>query len=199
MDYSFFVLPVSFIDIELRQLLLQYSIDSVTDSRSKNYFGDNVNPGFGSHSIPSTFAEAHPSVQLAVRQAGKIFKSSQFVSVEMNWLQPGSAIKMHTDQSSSTTASGINDTYGTLVSSHHSLHIPLSGEGSYFFRRSMREPSHIQERMVAGQMYLFNNHVMHWVENNGTELRRNMILHFHDPKWESKSEVYRQFKIRGVY
>ena len=198
MDYSFYTLSVAASTQSLMDKLIQYSEESVNDPRAKEYFGQGVNRGFGSHSIPSSIKDAHPTIAEAVDCVSNLFSPSQFTSVEMNWLESNAQIKMHTDQSSATSTTSINEKYGTRVSSYHSLHIPLTGEGTYLFRRSMRE-SEIQEEMRVGWMYLFNNYAMHRVENNRQELRRNMILHFYDPTWASKQKIYRQHNIRGVY
>jgi hypothetical protein len=164
----------------------------------KRYFTEGMNAGFHSASLPSTYSKAAPAIRRVVDLLGDLFSSEQYTSVEVNVLEAQGEIREHTDQSSAVTSTGINEKFGTLVHQWHSVHIPLTGEGIYFFRR---DPRMVAESLTMPKpgVYLFNNYVQHSVKNVGGTSRMNMILHFNDPQWLSKRRIYAKHQLKGMY
>lgn len=187
MDYSFFIKDIAVLATDLHKRLVDdFSLTPLDISRS--YFND-VHTGFNSKTVTANYTQAPESVKLVI-DALKIFKREQFWAYELNQLEPLGEILEHTDQSSTVIS-------GHRVPMCHTVHIPLTGEGVYSFRRSLDLPF-THHKMEAEHCYLFNNYVLHKVKN-GKLLRRNLMLHFYDPDWATKRSIYEKFNVKGLY
>jgi hypothetical protein len=198
MDFDDYTLKLASIEEGLLAQLLRIAYTQIDDPGATRYFTASVNPGLRSASRPGKYSELDVPIQTVVNKLAHVFKPEQYTSCEVNFLEAGADIREHTDQSSAVTGDGINHKFGCLVNFWHTVHVPLIGVGTYRFRRDKRNQLDVRD-MMPGEVYLYNNHVMHSVVNNLDTVRVNMILHFHDPDWTSKKLIYKHYGLKGFY
>lgn len=93
------------------------------------------------------------------------FGLGTFFNYEIDCLMAGGQIAWHTDVT----------TLGAKCQQQHRLHIPLTGDGLYWFCSGGKNAA---LRMTRGCVYVFNNLVHHSVQNLGTESRTNIMLNY---------------------
>jgi hypothetical protein len=203
MDYDFYIRQIAQLEPELLAETLAFA-ESIPLDISRSYFNPR-HPGFdsvthkivdsnystkgpGGRYVPMQIGDVNPVVLKLVRKVNHIFDPYCFTSYEINKLEPNGEILEHTDQTPTDTSNPYSVPY------HHTVHIPLSGKGEYFFKRGYDEPYKSLE-MAPGGMFSFNNYVLHKVKNSN-QLRYNLIIHFIDREWVMKKKLYQHLGIK---
>lgn len=122
-----------------------------------------------------------------------LMKKEDYIGYKIDMLRARGKILIHSDMN----GTNYSNIYG--VGHKHNVHIPvITNPGvRVFHQRSLASPpSAIKSRhLEVGTAYLFNDYVHHWVDNDGDEDRIHVLFYFQDPKWETKVDIYKQFKI----
>lgn len=191
MDYNYYIRALSTLPTSIHQQLIEHAQTTPLDIR-RSYFNDR-HPGFDSISMRGTDGYVE-NCDAAIRAVVDFlaerdwFPTQSFHAYEINELQPGGQILLHTDQTPTDTS------FPYKVPHYHSVHLPLTPGGVYYWKRSYEEEWTIF-RMIVGTAYSYNNYVLHRVENEGPDVRYNIVLHYWDPQWKLKKHLYEKLNI----
>lgn len=194
MDYQYYMRKVHQLRPELHAALVQHATTTPLDI-SRSYFNDR-HPGFnsltfkyGEKSQPEFLATVDKSVRDIVAELAYLYPPESFHAYEINSLQVGGKILLHTDQTPTTTSKIWK------VPQYHSVHIPCTGRGLYESKRGYGEEFE-KMYMELGSVYSYNNYVLHRVENISDVVRFNVVLHYHDVQWITKARLYEHLGIQ---
>jgi len=184
-DYNFYIKDVLRIDESLRKELEELAQNTTLDPKT-SYFKPGRHPGM--HSGGFMFTNASKPILRLRDVMGEIFPVETSINYLVNKLEPGGLIREHSD------ATGGPQSRGWCINTQHLIHISITGNASYFFRRSL-ELDPIELKMKNGLVYPLNNYVYHYVTNPGNVDRFNIIFYYNDPQWEIKKALYKRFNI----
>lgn len=193
MDYQFYMREVKRFSGATHEALVAHAMKTPLDI-NQSYF-NNRHPGFNSRTFKYVgdqaqfLRECDPAIQAAVAELADVYPPEAFHAYEINSLQVGGRILLHTDQTPTTTSKIWR------VPQYHSVHVPCTGQGKYESKRGYGE-EFVEMRMTPGRAYAFNNYVLHKVENISAVERFNIVLHFHDPEWQTKAKLYELLNIK---
>jgi hypothetical protein len=194
MDYQYYMRKVHSLSPALHNNLVEHARTTPLDI-SKSYF-NNRHPGFNSRTFKleagqtqaAFLSSVDKSVQDIVADLAYLYPPESFHAYEINSLQVGGKILLHTDQTPTTTSKIWR------VPQYHSVHIPCTGRGLYESKRGYGEEFE-KMYMELGSVYSYNNYVLHKVENISDVVRFNVVLHYHDLQWITKARLYEYLGI----
>lgn len=186
MDYNFYLHKIGSIEPKLYDRLVAY-ITSIDYTRNNTYWDMSRHSGVDGVIFPK--GQADPPINELLRDTVlcELFEPKQFICYEVDRLHPNGLIAEHTDTSTIKERAALT----------HRVHVPITGSGSYSFRRGASDRSIL--KMELGSIYLFNNAVIHSVANHEASTRLNLMLSFDDPMLKSKIRIYDKFDIAWRY
>jgi len=192
MDYPFYIRQIGSIRPELLQQLQQAYL-----SHTKFALAPGFTPQFGLQQ-PVDF-DLGPLQAEVLADLSRWFAPATCVQLKYNVMPPGKGLGEHSD------LDGYGDNDYTMYScfAHHRVHIPLiTNPGVEFWHRRTRAlASERQATPQVGGVYLYNDYVLHSVQNKGSENRVHLVLKFADPKHVVKRQllIQQQIKIGEYY
>lgn len=112
---------------------------------------------------------------------------------EVNVLKQGGVLAEHSDLAYSGYNADPNKNKLETVMTHK-LHVHLLGESELIFRRSKYEPTK-SFFPKPGEVFWYNNYVLHSSKNNGVTDRAAISLMYHDPKWDIKLSLLQRLNL----
>lgn len=193
MDYAFYLKAIATISPE-QLAALQAHVAHLPFAASP-YFSLQPDDGYSTvrkviNSDKVTVDPIDPVVEDALKDL-PFFKLNKLWYYEFNKLEAHKEFHEHTDVKN-------KNNNGVHVVKCHCLHIPITGDSTYMWRRDRRNEFE-EEKMELGKVYVFNNYVPHKITNNGDTSRTNLLIFFKDNMWEAKTEMYQHYGIpRGI-
>lgn len=182
MDYPFYIREVAVLT-EQERADIQYVQGLQTFSQ---------HPAFGQSLLSSR--RTHLPGSLLTRLANIVgLPESAYSGNEFNLLKAGCKIAEHSDI-------GSQDAQVAWATAHrHKLHIVCStNPGCYTYHRRGLGDVKVQAHMEEWKVYLYNDYVLHSVENNGISDRVHLLVSFWDKDWQGKHSMMQRYGYRGV-
>ena len=186
MDYNFYLYRVGRVEPSLFKRLAEY-VTTVDYSQNNTYWDMTRHTGVDGIIFPR--GQSCPLIDELLNNSAlsELFEKHQFICYEIDRLHANGQIAEHTDTSTIKERAALT----------HRVHIPITGSGSYSFRRGTSD-CHLL-KMELGSIYVFNNTVIHSVSNYEADTRINLMLSFDDPALKSKVRIYNKFNIAWKY